>query len=428
MPANSDPLPAPTTPPAVPSETRRLSWRLSPRLEKLRRWHVGAALLCWNSILLYVVLNLVLGAVFLIKDSRVTNPVSMHFGSRLDAVYPDLPEPARTRMLSEAWNRPYRYADFIHFQERPYTGQYVNVSEAGFRHSIEQGPWPPSSEYFNVFCFGGSTMFAYGLPDQQTLASCLQEVLGRDLKRRVCVYNFGVGWHFSTQERLRFEQLLAAGHVPDCALFLDGINDTSLAWSNRPAFSPELADSFERVQAFGAQSPGRGAASSRSSLVDALFLNWPVGRAARSLATRLQPAAVVTDAVSNIVTLDADQAAKGCDVYRWNRTLIEANAHARGIIPIFIVQPAPGHQLDPAKHLFAKPELCRNEAQFYAALKQDLKLHPPGKNLIWCAELAATTPGPLYVDACHYTAAFSRVIAAHIAAECQSRGLLNGPS
>ncbi len=398
--------------------------RLSLRIQRLQWWYVGSALLVWNSLLVYLLLNLLLGAVFVVKDSRRTNPVSMTYGSRLDAAYPDFPEPARTQMLSEGWNRPYRYADFIHFQERPCSGKYVNVSEHGFRHSIDQGPWPPQPEHFNVFCFGGSTMFGYGLPDDQTFASCLQTEFRRNSSRRVCVYNFGVGWHFSTQERLRFEQLLAGDFVPDLALFLDGINDTSLAWSNQPAFSTELAASFEQVQAFGVQSPSRGSPTSRATLAEALFYQWPVGRAARSLMARLRPSAAVGPGSGPLVKIDAARAVRGCAVYRWNRTLIQAAADARKVPVVFLVQPAPGFFLDPTKHLFANAKLCQNEAQFYAALQEDLKAHPAGSNLIWCADLAKEAEGPLYVDTCHYTAAFSRVIARHVVTECRSRELI----
>lgn len=405
----------------VPATANR---RLSPRLQRLQRWYVGAALLSWNTLLVYLMLNLLLGVVFAFKDSRRTNPVSMTYGNRLDAVYPDFPEPARTQMLSEAWNRPYRHADFIHFQERPITGKYVNVSEHGFRHVADQGPWPPAPEHFNVFCFGGSTMFGYGLADGQTLASCLQTEFREGGTRRVCVYNFGVGWHFSTQERVRFEQLLAAGFVPDLALFLDGINDTSLAWANQPAFSSELSASFEKVQAFGVQSPSRGATASQGSLADVLFFHWPVGRAARSLAARIRPATVSESTPSQLVVVDEARAKRGSAVYRWNRELIQAAADAQGVTAVFVVQPAPGYLPDPVKHLFANADLCRNEAHFYTALQADLKAHPPGKNLVWCADLPSETEGPLYVDTCHYTAAFSRGIAQHIVMECRSRGLV----
>ncbi|MDB5391982.1 MAG: hypothetical protein JWM11_7628 [Planctomycetaceae bacterium] len=390
------------------------------RLQRLRSLYFSAAILVLNTLVVYFLLNVALGIVFLVRDAfrAKTNPVSLTYGARLDAVYPDFPEPERTQMLSEAWNRPYRYADFIHFQERPCVGKYVNVDEAGFRHSIAQGPWPPDPKHLNIFCFGGSTMFGYGLPDDQTVASCLQRALAQDLKRRVCVYNFGVGWHYSTQERLRFELLLASEFVPDIALFLDGINDSTQAGLNRPAFSPQLSAAFEQVQGFGFQSPARSAAATSGSVADALIYRWPVGRLIHSLAPRR------TASNSVPILLDDHLATRSCAVYRWNRDLITAAAKMRGVVPIFVLQPAPGYHLDPEKHLFANPDLCRNEALFYETLKLDLNAHPAGNNFLWTADLVDTTAGPLYVDTCHYTATFSQTIATEILRVCQKRGLI----
>ena len=391
----------------------------SARFRRIRNAYQFAALLFFNSFLTYLGLNLILGTLFFLRDALrpQTNPVSMTYGKSLDAVYPDFPEPERTAMLSEAWNRPYIYADFIHFQERPCTGKYVNVDQAGFRHSINQSPWPPAGENYNVFCFGGSTMFGYGVSDDQTIASHLQVQLAQALKRQVCVYNFGVGWHFSTQERLRFEQLLARDLIPDVALFLDGINESSQAAANRPAFSAQLAMAFEKSQGFGFQHPA-GRSGIGNAMFDALFNRWPVGRLARGLTARA-PAAT-----PEIAAIDATIAQKSCAVYRWNRSLISAAAKARDVTAIFVVQPAPGFHLDNRKHLFANPVLCRNEAIYYQELEREVGSGKSQTNLIWSADLPLSEPGPLYVDTCHYTAKFSQSIARYIVTQSVAQKLL----
>ena len=70
--------------------------------------------------------------------------------------------------------------------------KYINVDENGFRMTKNQGPWLPSPKYFNVFLFGGSTTFGYGIPDHQTIASYLQEFLSIvPLGKEARVYNFG---------------------------------------------------------------------------------------------------------------------------------------------------------------------------------------------------------------------------------------------
>ena len=165
------------------------------------------------------------------------DPVFAKYGDDLLLVYPNMNRQQIQDMLFENWSRPYVYADFTHFAERPFQGEYVNVTAAGYRKSADQGPWPPQDDAVNVFVFGGSTTFGYGLPDEQTLASCLQASLQRYSARPVRVYNFGVGWYFSTQERLLLEKLLVQGHVPDIAVFVDGLNDTTSAHNNRPPFS-----------------------------------------------------------------------------------------------------------------------------------------------------------------------------------------------
>src|SRR6185503_15185425 len=103
------------------------------------------------------------------------------------------------------------YEAFTQFCERPFHGRFVNVSENGFRVSAQQGPWPPDADNFNIFLFGGSTTFGYGLPDSQTVASYLQDDLAARSSPHVRVYNFGRGSYVSEQERVLFEELLLAG-------------------------------------------------------------------------------------------------------------------------------------------------------------------------------------------------------------------------
>src|SRR5262249_23760855 len=161
------------------------------------RLYKGSALILLNVLVLYVLLNVFLAVSFRIHDAwkersdphAGLDPVTINYGPEvLDRVYPGWDRRERTQMLAENWNRRFVHEDYTHFRERPFSGKYVHVSEAGYRHSKNQGPWPPSDENLNIFCFGGSTMFGYGLPDDQTVASCLQESLAAQAKRRVCVY------------------------------------------------------------------------------------------------------------------------------------------------------------------------------------------------------------------------------------------------
>ena len=111
-----------------------------------------------------------------------------------------------------AW---FEYEPFTGYRERPFRGKFCNNVPAGFRLSKDQAPWPPRADAINVFVFGGSTTYGYGLPDDETIASYLGEraAAGRS-SARLAVYNFGRASYFSSQELILFQQLLSAHFVP----------------------------------------------------------------------------------------------------------------------------------------------------------------------------------------------------------------------
>jgi hypothetical protein len=157
----------------------------------------------------------------------------------LEQLYPEMTSDERAQLLEESGARRLEYEPFTEFRERPFAGRYVNVSDEGFRRSRSQGPWPPRPDVLNVFFFGGSTTFGYGVSDDDTIPSHFQDYLSTRLGRPVHVYNFGRGFYYSTQERILFQQLLMEQHIPHVAVFIDGLNDL---WypDNGAAFSSEL--------------------------------------------------------------------------------------------------------------------------------------------------------------------------------------------
>jgi len=114
----------------------------------------------------------------------------------------------------------------LNFKESPITGKYINVNENGFRLIQNQASWPPNNSNINIFIFGGSTTFGYGVSDEQTVPSYLQNYLRQHIiHKKVCVYNFGRGHYYSSQELVLFEKLLWLGIIPEVVIFIDGLND-----------------------------------------------------------------------------------------------------------------------------------------------------------------------------------------------------------
>jgi hypothetical protein len=406
--------------------TRRL-------VSKFRSAYVTLAILFLNTVVAYALINIALGGIIAVRhafraaSAAANDPVTEKYGAELlDTAYPELDRQAREEMLAECWNRPYVYSDFTHFKERPWSGRYVNVTENDYRKSLDQGPWPPLAENFNIFVFGGSTTFGYGQPDDSTLPSYLQAAIKPHSTRRVCVYNFGVGWYFSTQERIRFEQLLLQGHAPHVAYFIDGVNDAEV-FDGRPAFSRQMADAFNTVDAFDVQSPEASAASYFPRLAEVGFERLPIGRFAAytrrklGLAKSTEPAS----GVSGIDKVKRGGFQRMCESYLTNKQLIEQCCKVHGVIPIFVWQPVPGYKYQMKYHLFARQERVLNQGEFYTTMYEQIQKRPPDPHFIWCADIQENATECLYCDHVHYTSSFTKTLAEKIVHESLERKLLS---
>ena len=356
-------------------------------------WFSTAAVALLKGILLFLALNLVLYLVM-----RPATSAKPQLSEGLQKAYPGWHEDDLQTLLRETSAvDKYEYEPFTGFREVPFRGKFVNVDAAGFRVSKDQAPWPPDPAADNVFVFGGSTAFGYGVADGETIASSLQEMATADhLSPPIAVYNFGRPAYFSSQERILFEQLLAAGFVPRTAIFVDGINDFMFA--DGPLFG-------DRIRNFMA-----GKSPPATS-----FESVPVVRAIRWL--RAHSGKTATRPAPKI----ADPALLQGVVDRWlaNKRMIEVIAAGYGVRPIFVWQPVPTYNYDLRYHLLfhsdkgfeAYAQRCRYGYPLMAALQARGEL---GSNVLWLADLQQDKRENLYVDALHYNAAFSKEIAAQI--------------
>ena len=141
--------------------------------------------------MLFVFANVLASFILIVQDFRHYNSqILLSTNKPLYNLYPSLSKFEVNQFLRETWSRPYVYEPYTQFKEKPFQGKYINISQEGFRHVKNQGPWPPSKDNFNIFLFGGSTIFNYGVPENETIASYLQELFTSRLKK-VCIYNQG---------------------------------------------------------------------------------------------------------------------------------------------------------------------------------------------------------------------------------------------
>jgi lysophospholipase L1-like esterase len=368
-----------------------------PRVRRLWR---GLALLTFNGLLLFLVANGV--AVFLVRPPAPRPPI-LEWGPLLPRAYPGRPPAEVVGIIQETWSRPLEFDPFVLFHEAPCRGRFVNVTPAGYRLSKNQGPWPLDHRYTNVFVFGGSTTFGYGVPDDETVPSFLQESLaGIGLAKEPRVYNFGNGFFYSTQERILFEELATKGLVPDVAIFVDGLNDF-IWWGDEPY-------STDRIRTL-LQDRAEPAASDVLGLL-------PVVRAARSRREVPSPPPQPPP--------PAEALERVLRRYDASRKLIAGAGAALGVKTVFVWQPVASYKYDLRYHIFASLGLNGAEVcgKGYEAMAAFVAANPQGPSFLWLADLQAGLKEPLYVDRIHYNPGMGRLVARAAADLIRERGLL----
>jgi hypothetical protein len=210
------------------------------------------------------------------------------------------------------------------------------------------------------------------------------------------LYNFGRGFYYSTQERILFEGLLSSGHVPDLAVFIDGLNDFYYHDGN-PLYTERL----------------RRYVSGEIRKVT-FFSKLPVTRLfAALLSDNGEQPEIPGDHTGNVRYDDPDILNGVIARYFENKKIIEAVAAAYGVKPVFVWQPVPTFNYDTSYHIFAGADFARHNfsGYGYALMKAYVGEHAEGADILWAADLQADLKRPLYVDQVHYTGEFSGQLA-----------------
>jgi hypothetical protein len=280
------------------------------------------------------------------------------------------------------------FEPYTMFRVRAMSGRSVNVSEHGFRHGRIEDVWPPEPAVANMFVFGGSTTFGYGLPDDRTIPARLAEQLREQVPvARPAVYNFATPNHVAIQERIRFEQLLLDGHVPQVAVFIDGFDEFV-----GPYYAPLMLNRY--IKATSARSiPQRASQAVRE--LSSLVFRWS-SALDETLCRLPDPGAVI-------------------DQYAGNMRLITAACREFAVRPLFVWQPVPCYHYDgkSADHGGDSARLLDCVRAGYALMEK--RRHDLGDEFLWLADIQQGRTADLYLDPDHYTAEFSGEIAQRIA-------------
>jgi lysophospholipase L1-like esterase len=360
--------------------------------------------------LLYVIFNASLGMLYGIRDhyAKVHNPVSEKYGDAIQEAYPSLTRQDLDQLLTETWgrNHPNMIDAFTQYKERPFHGRYVNIDDNGFRWSSTRPEWPPSPNNVNVFVFGGSTVFGYGVADNETIPSFLEVLLNQsEQKVQVRVYNFGRGSYYSSQERILFEKLLVAGRIPALALFIDGLNEFM-----SPQDEPAGTTTLNHLNDMTTSEHG-------TIIIHNLLVTSNIRRFGEFLKAHfLRQAPQASTPSPQAGLMNATDATRIVERYLANQKLAEATSAAYHVVPVFIWQPVPFYHYDLRYHvdggLHTRPEVELGYSVARKVLVEELH----SKNFLWFADIQQTLDNPrgLYVDSVHYSAKMNQIIAQQI--------------
>ncbi|MEN9576817.1 MAG: hypothetical protein RL514_4672 [Verrucomicrobiota bacterium] len=387
--------------------------------ERLRRWldnYKATAVILCNTGLLFLALNLL----FLLFGWLTAEPpgqrlVNKYGLEKLRAAHPKLTDAEILQLQEETWGRHLAYEPFTEFKEGKFSGKHLNVSPAGFRFGAEAGPWPPDPQRMNLFVFGGSTTFGYGVADGETLPAQLQVQLRRLAPaKQVSVYNYGRGFFASTQERILFQQLLLQGRRPAIAVFVDGVNDAVFP-ADESALSADLDAAVRR----------KNGQAHDLGLLGQFPLLRPVERLLVGDATPAREQALWRMVNPSGQPPSLEQMTQWVGTrFLTNARLSAATGRELGVRTLFVWQPCPFYHSDPTRFPFkfnAGDQFVR--ATYEHMTRRDRKELP--EHFLWLADGQDTLPGPLYVDAAHYSSAFNAVLAGRIADWMKSNGWLD---
>jgi lysophospholipase L1-like esterase len=301
----------------------------------------------------------------------------------------------------------YAYNPWTTAMERPFKGRFLTVEHDGF--TSVRGTKPPAAQKDGqrellVWTLGGSTMFGWGLPDTQTIASHLQDQLQARLPQyRVRVINHGHSYYFSPTEVSLYLALLRTEARPDVVLFLDGYND--IFW---------IPQGVEEPQAAGIADEGWEAARRERYLGGATTWfsvngSFPLVRLGAYVRHRLgMPPASISLSPRMRRPLPTDPAARIVEVYRLNRELAAAMSRQLGVDAYFFLQPVGWYVQDRGnvsayQYAYAAYDALIGEEKA-AGFPQFYSLH----GVLWGVEQP-------YVDGTHYSDLASLIIAKHMA-------------
>ncbi len=353
-----------------------------------------------NAILILLVLNNIVWIGYRINTPYAPpheTPLQKYPTVNFQEIYQGMETSEIQELLNESWHRELnKNQDFVHFTEGPFNGKYVNVDSNAIRYNPAKPIIPLDTNYFNLFIYGGSTTFGYGVADNQTIPYYLQENFNQT-QDSVRVYNLGQAYYFSIQERILFENHLLNGIKPDMVVFIDGLND------------------FHSLQ----ETPVKFKTPVIKQTDTNILKNIPLVKFLLSFnKSHSESQEAVSKPTSQVQSLSASDEEKSADKlvqkYVANKTIVEQICSGEKIQCLFVVQPIPFYKYNSSYHKFYSPQPHSPARLAYSILDQNYHQNKTLENLLWLGNMQDTLNKNLYVDLVHYSPEMNKMIALKI--------------
>lgn len=308
-------------------------------------------------------------------------------------VYPNMTVSDISLLLNETWNRPFQYEPWVGFKESPRTGRFVNISSEGFRYSYSRN-LKLDSHGINIYVFGGSTTFGYGVNDASTIPAHLQKRLSNlHSDKSINVFNFGRGYYYSSQELGLLLQLLRNNYIPQVAIFIDGLNERLSV----PMYSREMFALFDAY-------------------------NYSIMKMFNMAIRRYIEKASSMRIVRNLMGFDLNKSPENYrdpkeiyEEYLKNKEIITLLSDKYGFSSYFFIQPVPGYRNKFSTTKFTKKPPPPGWIQHLTKRMELLEKTVDNQRSFSMTDLLGNYALPPFVDDCHYTSDVCDIIASFIA-------------
>lgn len=126
-------------------------------------------------------------------------------------------------------NQPRHISGYLNWSHNEFKSSTINTSRYGYRISGQCSlSWPPSDLNKNIFIFGGSRTFGYGVADDQAMSFLIQQSLNakKISRNSFCSYNFAQAGYMPEQVLSHVLYLAAIGALDNSVvIYMDGVNE-----------------------------------------------------------------------------------------------------------------------------------------------------------------------------------------------------------